>query len=95
MNSYYSIGTVVTLRHNPNFQFMIAGYWPKKEESKVFDYFAVPYPTGLINSEQYIGFDSESIADVVYEGYCDEECQRVLQGFDEFARNLRERFDLR
>lgn len=93
MNSYYPIGTVVTLKQNPKFQFMIAGYLPKKAGSKVFDYFAVPYPTGMINSKQYIGFNRESVAEVVFEGFVDAECQKVLQGFDEFANNLREKFN--
>lgn len=89
MSLYHPIGTIVKLDLDESLQFMIAGYLPKREDSSVFDYFAVPFPFGLVDETKYICFNRESITEVVHEGFCDEQCEEVLTGFDEFAANLK------
>lgn len=89
MSSYYPIGTVVKLTLDPDLLFMIAGYLPRQDEGEFRDYFVVPLPLGLSGENQYVLCDHSRITEVVYPGYCDEECQEVLDGFDQFADRLR------
>ena len=89
MSIYHPIGTIVKLELSDSLQFMIAGYLPKRGDSGVFDYFAVPFPFGLVDETKYICFNRASITEVVFEGFCDEQCKEVLTGFDELAANLK------
>lgn len=89
MSLYHPIGTVVKLSIDEDMLFMISGYLVKQGDRKTHDYFAVPFPLGLIKENQYIIFDRECITDVVHIGYCDEECTTLLEGFDEFVSNLK------
>lgn len=89
MSSYHPIGTIVKLSIDEDMLFMISGYLVKQGDNKTHDYFAVPFPLGLIKENQYIIFNHECITDVVHVGYCDEECKNVLAGFDEFVSNLK------
>lgn len=89
MSIYYPIGTVVKLTIDKDMLFMIAGYLTRQGDGKIHDYFAVPFPLGLIKDNQYISFNRDCITEVVHMGCCDEECQEVLEGFDQFAENLK------
>lgn len=89
MSVYHPVGTIVKLDIDESLQFMIAGYLPKREGSSVFDYFAVPFPFGLVDETKYICFNRDSITEVVFEGFRDEQCEEILAGFDELASNLR------
>lgn len=88
MNKYYPIGTIVKLSIDEEMLFMISGYMLKQADGKTHDYMAVPFPFGLIKSNQYIIFNQKCIIDVIHNGYCDEECQQVLEGLEQFADNL-------
>lgn len=88
MSAYYPIGTVVSIELDRPLQVMIAGYLPKRKDSRVYDYFAVPFPLGLVDETAYICFDQDAITEVLWEGYRDETCQQLLQGFDEMAQNI-------
>ncbi len=90
MSKYYPVGTIVKLNLSEDNLFMISGYFPKREDSLVYDYFAVPYPLGLIDETSYICFNSSSITEVVYEGYCDEQREKTLNGFDEMLSNIKQ-----
>ncbi len=90
MSKYYPIGTIVKLNLSKENLFMISGYFPKREDTRVYDYFAVPFPLGLSDETSYICFDSSSITEVVYEGYCDEQCKKTLNGFDEMLANIKQ-----
>lgn len=89
MSIYYPIGTIVRLTINKDMLFMISGYLTRQNEYPIHDYFAVPFPFGLVKDNQYILFNQQCIVEVVHKGYCDEECQSVLEGFDVFANNLK------
>ena len=90
MSTYYPIGSIVKLYMDENKLFMIAGYLPKHEDSGVFDYFAVPFPYGMTDDSKYICFNRQAITQLVHTGYCDAECQEVLEGFDQIVANFRE-----
>ena len=89
MSTYHPIGTVVRLTIDPDMLFAIAGYLPRRDGGKMFDYFAVPFPFGLAKSNQYILFNADRITEVVHMGYCDEEGQALLDGFDQLFVNLK------
>lgn len=89
MSLYYPIGTMVKLSIDKEMLFMISGYLPKQGDGKTGDYLAVPFPLGLIKENQYIIFDRHCITEVVHLGYCDDECQSILDGFDEFVDNMK------
>lgn len=89
MSLYHPIGTIVKLTFDENMLFMIAGYLPRQGNGKIHDYFAVPFPFGLMKNNQYVIFNRDRITDVIHTGYCDDDCQEVLNGFDQFAENLK------
>lgn len=89
MSMYYPIGTIVRLTIDKEMLFMISGYLTRQSGYPIYDYFAVPFPLGLVKENQYILFDQQNIIEVVHEGYCDEECQSVLDGFEELVTNLK------
>ena len=89
MITYYPIGTIVTLENLEPSQFMIAGYLPKRADSKPYDYFGVSFPLGLLDKTDYICFDHVSITDVVHKGYSNEACQEFISSLDTFGEALR------
>ena len=89
MSTYHPIGTIVKLTIDKDMLFMIAGYLTRQGDGKTYDYFAVPFPLGLMKENQYISFNHDRITEVIHTGYCDEEGQEVLEGFDQFVENLK------
>lgn len=89
MSIYHPIGTVVKLTLDKDMLFMIAGYLTRQGDGRVFDYFAVPFPLGLIKENQYVSFNRDCITEVVHVGYRSEACDKLLDGFDQIAVNLK------
>lgn len=89
MSVYYPIGTMVKLSLDKDRFFMISGYLVRQGDGKVYDYFAVPFPFGLSKDNQYIIFNSKCITEVIHMGYCDEDCQKFLDGFDQMLDNIK------
>lgn len=89
MSLYHPIGTIVKLTIDEDMLFVISGYLTRQDTGYPHDYFAVPFPLGLIEEHQYISFNRECITEVVHEGYCDDECESVLSGFDCIVENLK------
>lgn len=90
MSVYYPIGTIVKLSIDKDMLFMISGYLTRQGEGHIYDYFAVPFPLGLVKDNQYISFNRHCITEVIHKGYCDDECQNVLDGFDQLVDNIKE-----
>lgn len=88
MSAYYPIGTVVKTRIENTGCFMIAGYLPKRNEDELFDYFAVPFPMGLIDETSYICFNNDIITEVVHMGYCDNEGSELLGELDSLVKDI-------
>ena len=88
MKELFPIGTAVRLRSQGELTFMIAGYLIRVENQGVKDYFAVPYPLGLLAPSTYICFNRDEISQVLHMGYCDAGCQKLLDGLGEFEQNL-------
>ena len=88
MKELFPIGTAVRLRSQGELTFMIAGYLIRVATQGVKDYFAVPYPLGLLASSSYICFNRDEISQVLHTGYCDASCQKLLEGLGEFEQNV-------
>ncbi len=76
MNNLYPLGTIVTIKGVQQ-AVMIIGYLQKVNEH-IYDYMAVPYPTGLTSMNSAIVFDSAMLSTLVAEGFKDEEGEAFL-----------------
>ncbi|MDD7280863.1 DUF4176 domain-containing protein [Floccifex sp.] len=73
MKEYLPLGTIVALK-NTKKRIMIVGRLQTREtDDKVYDYAAVLYPEGLIDSEHFYLFNQEDIQTLYYIGMQDEE----------------------
>ena len=87
MTSYLPIGSLVALKQDLGC-WIIAGYLPHTQEDSVYDYFAVPFPLGMLGAQDYLCFDRNAISHIIHTGFCDESCQNVLDGLAQFSGNL-------
>lgn len=74
-NEYLPIGSVVSIK-GKKIKFMIIGYFPVVENKK-FDYFAVTYPYGILDTKKMYMFYSKDISNVFYKGYENEEFNSI------------------
>ena len=95
MSAYLPIGSIVTLDGEKSGIYMIAGYLPKEEDGNVSDYFGVPYPLGLLRPDVFTCFDRNEITELVYRGYSDGACEKLLDGLNQFEKNLLDAFERR
>ena len=72
------IGSVVLVKGSIKKLVIVArGLAAKENEGlKIYDYGAVTYPEGLVG-ENLLNFDADSIEEVIYEGYSDEDEERM------------------
>ena len=76
---YLPIGTVVLLKNGTK-KIMITGYLPvaKDENKTVYDYSACLFPEGIISVNQTAVFNHDQIAEVIQEGYANEETENFM-----------------
>ena len=70
------VGSVVRLA-STNAAAMIMGYNPIVG-NETSDYLGIPYPMGLVTDDCAVAFDRSAIEEVLFEGYMDEEGQKVF-----------------
>ena len=91
------VGSVVLLR-NARKKMVIIGVAPIKHirpgEDVAYDYIGVPYPEGYIGKESAMLFKHESIEEVAFTGYSDDErallieaVQKLVEKTDEAIKN--------
>ena len=80
MNVILPIGSVIKLR-NSNQLLMIFGYLQRSSAmpDEIVDYVGVPYPSGNINLLTQYGFQMTEIAEVVFEGYRNEQFEKIAE----------------
>ncbi len=88
MEKILTIGSIVKVKYPDNLLFMIAGYFPKKEE-RIYDYSAVPFPFGLIDENQFLCFDRDEILKVMFESYTNNHAKDILTGVNELSQKLK------
>lgn len=69
MKKMLTVGSIVELKGENADKVMIAGYHVKTKDGRIFDYFAVPYPLGMMTPSEYLLINENVISDVVFEGY--------------------------
>ncbi len=77
------VGSIVELSENSNVCYMIIGYYPMYQD-QIWEYTAVMYPAGLSGRGILEKFDAEQIHRVVWEGFQDEEAEKLLKRIPEF-----------
>ena len=87
-DKFLPIGTVVILQEGKK-PIMIIGYKISSVDNsyilkgtdvisdKVFDYCAVLYPEGLINSQNFILFDHNSIKEIIFKGFVSDDSKKL------------------
>ena len=87
---FLPIGTVVKLKGSDK-KIMITEFLVfsrNNKDSKIYEYGACPYPTGL-EKNVAIGFNHDSIEEVVHMGYVDEEFKKLNDFFKENEEKIR------
>ncbi|HEL0141221.1 TPA: DUF4176 domain-containing protein [Streptococcus equi subsp. zooepidemicus] len=82
------IGTIV-LTETGEIPLMIvsrASLFDDNGEIGYFDYAAVPYPEGIGNDNEYLFFNYEDIADVIYFGYVNSNEQLFAEAYDDLVK---------
>lgn len=75
-----AIGTIVKLKNIDAVDMMILGYYPiDKDMNEMYEYLAVIYPQGILNENSFFLLNSTDIAEVVYQGYADEESKLLRE----------------
>lgn len=90
MKNILPVGSIVELKGKNAHKVMIAGYHAASKDGKIFDYFTVPYPMGLIAPSEYLLMNENVIASVVFEGYRTPESDSFIEGLGELEKNLGE-----
>lgn len=73
MKDLLPIGSVVTIQGTSKKVMIIGILQMQQENSKLYDYLAVPYPEGFVSAKRNLLFNHESINDVIFTGYTNPE----------------------
>lgn len=89
------MGSVVRLQ-GTDALVVVMGLLPQTEDGQA-DYLAVPYPMGLVANDGALAFDADAVAQVVHEGFWDQQGETALealrryrQATDELGRQFEE-----
>ena len=73
MNELFKLGTVVRIQDVSD-ELMIIGYFPIDTENKrIYAYLGVNAAFGITFSDSSVFFDHDSITEIVFDGFSDEE----------------------
>lgn len=78
MKDLLPIGSVVTLKGGQKSLMTIGNYQLRKDD-KEYDYVAVLFPEGYLNTESFFLFNHEDIEDIKYIGFINSETQMFRQ----------------
>lgn len=76
------VGSVVRLQ-GADALVMVLGFQPQLDDGYA-DYLGVVYPQGLVSDDAALAFDAEAVAEVVHQGYWDEEGDAALDAVRHF-----------
>lgn len=86
------VGSVVVLRREPDYKFLITGFY-SIEENVLFDYNAVPYPLGSNRADRVALFGADQVETVLHEGYRGLGFELMLNSLDAVSERLKEQLD--
>ncbi len=81
-DKFLPIGTVVLLKNGTK-KIMITGFLPVAKDKTVYDYSACLFPEGIISNKQTAVFNHDQIAEVIQEGYSNEETTQFVGALNE------------
>ena len=86
-NTILPIGSIV-MTENGTTPLMIVGrasLFEQDDQTGYFDYSAVPYPQGVTDGKEFIFFNQEDVAHILYFGYVTAEEQEFASKYDELV----------
>ena len=93
-NGLLPVGSVVRLEGGDTLV-MVIGFQPRFDDVQA-DYLGVVYPQGLVSDDAALAFDTDSVAEVVFRGFWDEEAdaaREALRAYRDAALDLKEQFE--
>ena len=93
-NELLPVGSVVRLEDADAFV-MVIGFKPTFDDVEA-DYLGVIYPQGLVSDDAALAFDADTISEVVFRGYWDEEgevARAALRRYRDAALDLKAQFE--
>lgn len=66
------VGSVVLLK-NAEKRIVVTGYGQVNEKNELFDYSAIYFPEGMLNSKKVMLFNHDQIEQIFFKGYVDQE----------------------
>lgn len=79
------LGSVVSLKNGD--EIVIIGYLTENARGDLYDYIAVPYPSGLVKGVETVLVNFEAISKVIFEGYHDVLSDNFLEQLDNFEKS--------
>lgn len=86
MKDLLPIGTVVALKEGTK-SLMIIGVMQTDDTDRVYDYIAVLYPEGFLNTEMFFLFNHEDIDDIIFKGYDNPERKAFIASLEDAYNN--------
>ena len=80
-DSFLPIGSIVLLKNGTK-KIMVTGYLPISNDNgqkTIFDYSACLFPEGILSSDKTAAFNHDQIAEVIHEGYSNEETEKFTE----------------
>lgn len=97
-NKLLPVGSVVRLE-GADALVMVMGFQPQLDDAEA-DYLGVVWPQGLVSDDAALAFDADAVAEVVHEGFWDDEgeaglaaVRRYRDAVDDLRRQFREFMD--
>ena len=88
---YLKLGSVVLLKGRKT-PMMIIGYLPiPTNEDIMYDYSAVKYPEGMLDTNKNHVFNIEDIEEVLFNGYSTEESETLINKIPEYKKEIENR----
>ena len=81
-SSLLPVGSVARLQGSDALV-MVLGFQPQLEDDDA-DYLGVVYPQGLVSDDAALAFDADVVAEVVHQGYWDDEGEAALEAVRRF-----------
>lgn len=89
MGQLLSIGSIVVVDKENDNKLMILGYFPYDIEDKhLYTYSGTFYPTGIVNENSIVMFNEDSIEEVVFNGFKNEDGEELLNDLSEIRDGM-------
>lgn len=84
------IGSVVRLLDQPEYMYMITGYYVITNGDTLFDYCGVHYPLGEGKDSIIVSFNASNIEEVLFEGYSNDQTNELISDLEKATSRFTE-----